>query len=51
MFVAISNIIATLAGFGLIAGLIWIARHGHADRDAEDAARAHFDAHGRWPDD
>jgi hypothetical protein len=23
---------------------------GHADRDAEDAARDFYDAHGRWPD-
>jgi len=23
---------------------------GDADRRAEDAARAHFDRHGRWPD-
>jgi hypothetical protein len=50
MVVAISNIIATIAGFGLIGGLIWIAKNGHAERDAEDAARAYFDAHGHWPD-
>jgi hypothetical protein len=31
--------------------LVWFAARGHADRDAEDAARAHYDAHGRWPDD
>jgi hypothetical protein len=31
--------------------LAWFAGHGHADRDAEDAARDYFDAHGRWPDD
>jgi hypothetical protein len=50
MFVAISNIIAGVAGIGLIVGLVWIAKHGHADRDAEDAARAFFDEHGHWPD-
>ena len=50
MFVAISNIVAGIAGVGLIAGLVWIARNGHADRDAEEAARAYFDEHGRWPD-
>ncbi|HTN22909.1 MAG TPA: hypothetical protein VL120_02915 [Solirubrobacteraceae bacterium] len=26
------------------------AAAGHADRDAEDAARDFYDAHGRWPD-
>ena len=50
MFVTISNVVGTLAGFGLIAVFIWIARQGHGDRDAEDAARAYFDEHGHWPD-
>jgi hypothetical protein len=31
--------------------LVWVAARGHAERDAEDAARRHYDAHGRWPDD
>jgi hypothetical protein len=31
--------------------LVWFAGHGHAERDAEDAAREYYDAHGRWPDD
>jgi hypothetical protein len=31
--------------------LVWFAARGHAERDAEDAAREHYDAHGRWPDD
>jgi hypothetical protein len=31
--------------------LAWFAGRGHLDRDAEDAAREFFDAHGRWPDD
>jgi hypothetical protein len=50
MVVAIANIVATLAGVGLIAGLVWVARNGHGEREAEDAARAYFDAHGHWPD-
>jgi hypothetical protein len=33
-----------------VAALIWVAARGHRERDDEDAARAHFDAHGRWPD-
>jgi len=37
-------------GVGAIVVLAWAAGGGHRDRDAEDAARAHFDAHGRWPD-
>lgn len=35
------------AGIGL---LIWAARKGHVDRDAEDAAREFYAEHGRWPD-
>ncbi|MGI9099144.1 MAG: hypothetical protein ACR2H2_11775 [Solirubrobacteraceae bacterium] len=38
-------------GAASIIVLAWFAGHGHADRDAEDAAREYFDAHGRWPDD
>jgi chromate transport protein ChrA len=30
--------------------LIRIGEDGDRDRQAEDAARAYFDAHGRWPD-
>ena len=32
----------------------WLFRQGvsgERERDAEDAARAYFDRHGRWPDD
>ena len=39
---------------GGAAAIIVLARYagaGHADRDAEDAARDYYDAHGRWPDD
>ena len=33
--------------------ILWFARvllQGDPEREAEDAARAHFDRHGRWPD-
>ena len=30
--------------------LVLVIRTGHDERHAEDAARAYFDAHGRWPD-
>jgi hypothetical protein len=50
MLVAISNIVASVAGIAIIVGLVWLARSGHGDRDAEDAAREYFDAHGHWPD-
>jgi hypothetical protein len=50
MVVAISNIVAAVAGIGLIGALIWLAARPDRDREAEDAARAYFDAHGHWPD-
>jgi uncharacterized membrane protein YccC len=46
----VASVFGTVVG---VAGLVWllrIARHGHQDREAEDAARAHFDRHGRWPE-
>jgi hypothetical protein len=33
-----------------VAALLWAAARGNRDREAEEAARAHFDEHGRWPD-
>ncbi len=51
MVVAIANIIAVLGGLLLIAGLVWAAKRGNGDREAEAAAREYFSAHGRWPDD
>jgi hypothetical protein len=50
MVVLISNVVAFVGGCVVIGGLIWFAVKGHDDRDAEDAARAFFDEHGRWPD-
>ncbi len=50
MVTAISNVIAALGGIGLIGGLIWAAKRGNGDREAEYAARDYYSEHGRWPD-
>ena len=34
-----------------LAVLLWAALRGNDEREAEDAARAFYDEHGRWPDD
>jgi putative effector of murein hydrolase len=45
---------AAMVGAGLAIGLLNALHRfgvsGDADRDAEEAARRHFDATGRWPD-
>jgi hypothetical protein len=45
---------AAFIGAGLSVWLLNVLHRfgvdGDADRDAEDAARAYFDVHGRWPD-
>ena len=46
-----ATVVALIGSVAGVAGLIWVAARGHGERDAEDAARAHFEAHGRWPDD
>ena len=33
-----------------IAGLLWAAKRGNGDREAEAAAREYFSRHGHWPD-
>jgi hypothetical protein len=58
LFVAPSE--TALEGWALFVGaglsvlllnvLIRIGEDGDRDREAEDAARAYFDEHGRWPD-
>jgi flagellar biosynthesis/type III secretory pathway M-ring protein FliF/YscJ len=48
--VGIVNVAAAVLGFLAIGALVVIAMRPDRDRDAEDAARAHYDAHGRWPD-
>jgi len=59
-FVLNPSIIAAEGAAGVVgAGLAWLlfgwlfrkGVEGDSDRDAEDAARAYFDRHGRWPDD
>lgn len=47
----IVNIVAAVLGFVAIGGLVLIATRPDRDRAEEDAARAHYDLHGRWPDD
>lgn len=39
-------LIASVIGVG---ALIWVATRGNSDREDEEAARAYFDEHGRWP--
>jgi hypothetical protein len=49
--VGIVNVAAAILGFAAIAALVVIAMRPDHDRAEEDAARAHYDAHGSWPDD
>jgi hypothetical protein len=49
--VGIVNIAAAVLGFVAIGALVVIAMRPDRDRLSEDAARAHYDEHGRWPDD
>jgi hypothetical protein len=51
MVVEIANVAAALGGFAAIIGLVAIATRPDRDRAEEDEARAHYDLHGRWPDD
>ena len=39
-----------IGGVAGIALLVWAARSGPVERDAEDAARDFYSEHGRWPD-
>lgn len=43
--------LAILGGVASLIALIWIAARGDPSREKEDAARAYFDLHGRWPED
>ena len=49
--VGILNVAAAVLGFAAIAGLVYIAARPDRDREREDAARAHYDRHGSWPED
>jgi hypothetical protein len=46
-FWGIVGVVGSIAGISLI---VYLQAQGHRDRDAEDAAREHFDRTGRWPD-
>ena len=50
MFDTVFAIVTVVLGVGAIAALALVPLLGHGDRDAEDAAREHFDRHGHWPD-
>lgn len=43
-------IVVTVIALAAVASIAVVAGLGHGDRDAEDAARDHFTATGRWPD-
>jgi flagellar biosynthesis/type III secretory pathway M-ring protein FliF/YscJ len=49
--VGIVNVAAAVLGFVAIGALVYIAARPDRDREKEDAARAHYDRHGSWPDD
>jgi hypothetical protein len=44
------NIIAIVLAAIAVLALVVIVRRPDRQREQEDAARAYFDAHGRWPD-
>jgi hypothetical protein len=46
----VASVLGTIGGIGAIAWMVANARTGSHAREAEDAARAHFDRHGTWPD-
>jgi hypothetical protein len=50
MFETIWSIIATIAGFGMVAVVLYFLVTGAHDRDEDEAARVYFDEHGHWPD-
>jgi hypothetical protein len=45
------GIIAIVGSVGGVALIVYLQARGPRERDAEDAAREHFDRTGRWPDD
>lgn len=44
------NLVGAIAGFVGVGWLIWFASRGDPEREQEEAARAFYDRHGRWPD-
>jgi hypothetical protein len=51
MVTTVLSIVTAGLGFAAIVGLVIVPLLGDRDRAREDAARAFFDRHGRWPDD
>lgn len=50
MFGDILNVVLLALVALTFAGFVWIVRRPDRQREDEDAARAFFDRHGRWPD-
>jgi hypothetical protein len=56
ILIATGDVVSWAGFFGagvaiwLIGLLVRIGNEGDLERDHEEAARAHFDEHGRWPD-
>jgi hypothetical protein len=44
------NLVLAFLGFAGVGVLVWYVVRGDSEREAEDAARLHYDTHGRWPD-
>jgi hypothetical protein len=51
VFTEVISYIAAVLTILTVVGLVALATRGDPERRAEDAARAFFDEHGRWPDD
>ena len=43
-------VVGIAGAFAGVALLVYLQARGTGDREEEDAARAHFDRTGRWPD-
>jgi hypothetical protein len=50
MFTDVVSLVAAAGGVAAMIWLIVVAFQGDPERRAEEAARAYFDEHGRWPD-
>jgi hypothetical protein len=42
--------VAVVLGFAMCGVVLYFMLSGRDDRDADEAAREFFDAHGHWPD-
>jgi len=52
LFTIILTVLTFIGAAAVVGWLVWILAHGSGedDRRAEEAAREHYDRHGRWPD-